>query len=130
MNLVCAAGARNYPVSTHSVLQSQETKGPFMQQPPTSYTLTERKPNHFRASDLDLKEKGRLFSYLHRCAEQEEGQVEEGQARQQVLLLGHGAPVLAVLTVHHHHVDHEAHDREAEDQAEQEGASPPAHVHK
>ena len=30
-----------------------------------------------------------------------------------------------VLTVHHHHVDHEAHDRQAEDKAEQKRVLPP-----
>lgn len=68
------------------------------------------------------------FPDLHRCTEQEEGQVEEGEAGQHVLLLGHGAPVLLVLTVHHHHVDHEAHDRQAENKAEQKGALPPGKV--
>ena len=66
-----------------------------------------------------------MFPYLHRCTEQEEGQVEEGQAGQQVLLLGHGASMLLVLTVHHHHVDHEAHDGQAKDETEQEGVLPP-----
>lgn len=65
-----------------------------------------------------------MFPHLHRGAEQEEGQVEEGEARQQVLLGGHGATVLLV-AVHHHHVDHEAHDGQTEDQAEQEGVFPP-----
>ena len=63
---------------------------------------------------------------LDRSAEQEEGQVEQGEAGQQVLLLGHGASVLLVLAVHHHHVDHQPHHRQAEHHAEQEGALPPA----
>lgn len=33
--------------------------------------------------------------------------------------------MLLVLRVHHHHVDHEAHDGEAKDQAKQEGVPPP-----
>lgn len=68
------------------------------------------------------------FAYLNRCAEQEEGQVEEGEAGQQVLLLRHGAPVFFVLTVHHHHVDHEAHHGQAENQAEEERVLPPGHA--
>lgn len=66
-----------------------------------------------------------VLPYLHGRAEQEEGQVEEGEAGQQVVLLGHGASMLLLLTVHHHHVDHEAHDRQAEDEAEQKGVPPP-----
>ncbi len=69
-----------------------------------------------------------VFPYLHRCTEHKEGQVEEGEAGQQILLLGHGAPVFLVLTVHHHHVDHEAHDRQAENKAEQKGVPPPGKV--
>lgn len=60
-----------------------------------------------------------MFVYLNRCTKQEEGQIEEGEARQQVLLLRHGASMFLMLTVHHHHVDHEAHDRQAEHKAEQ-----------
>ncbi len=66
-----------------------------------------------------------VFIYLHRCTEQEEDQVEDGQARQQVVICGHGAPVSLMLSVRHHHVDHEAYDRHAEDKAEQKGVPPP-----
>lgn len=64
------------------------------------------------------------MTHLYRCTEQEEGQVEEREARYQVLLFRHGPPMVVVLRVHHHHVDHETHDREAKHQAEQERVLP------
>ena len=69
----------------------------------------------------------RVTGYLYRGTEEEEGQVEDGEAGQHVLLLRHGSSVFPMLTVHHHHVDHQAHHRHAEQQAQQEGALPPGH---
>lgn len=67
-----------------------------------------------------------VSSHLHRGAEQEKGQVEKGETWQQVLLERHGATtVFLVLTVHHHHVDHESHDGDPENKAEQKGVLPP-----
>lgn len=63
--------------------------------------------------------------YLYGGTEEEEGQVEDREARQQVLLRGHGSSVVFMLTVHHHHVDHQTHHRHTKHQTQQEGALPP-----
>lgn len=58
-------------------------------------------------------------AHLDRCAEQEEEQVEEREAWDQ------GRVSVGLLrTGRDHHVDHQGHDGEAEDQAEQEGVPP------
>lgn len=69
-----------------------------------------------------------VWCYLHRCAEKEEGEVKDRESRKDVLLVGHGAAVLLVLTVHHHHIDHQTHHRNPKHQAEQEGLLPSAHT--
>lgn len=66
-----------------------------------------------------------VWAHLYRSAEQEEGQVEEREAWYQVLILRHGPPMVPVLNVHHHHVDHETHDGEAKNQADYERILPP-----
>lgn len=60
-----------------------------------------------------------VLPHLDRCAEHKEKQVKDGEARKYILLGGHGAPVFLVQVVHHHHVDHETHHRQAKDQAQQ-----------
>lgn len=67
-----------------------------------------------------------MFPHLHWCAEHKEEQVEDGEARQYVLFSGHGASMFLMQVIHNHHVDHEAHHRQAKDQAQQKGVLPSA----
>ena len=77
-------------------------------------------------------------SYLHRHTEEEGDQVHDGEPREQLSLQEHGGVVgHAVLgrgvvvvghvdlVVHDDHVHHHAHNRHAEEQADQEGLLPP-----
>lgn len=68
---------------------------------------------------------GNVRAHLYRSTEQEEGQVEGREAWDQVLILRHRPPVVLVLTVQHHHVDHETHDGKAKNQADYERIPPP-----
>lgn len=65
-------------------------------------------------------------SHLDRSTQQEKDQVEERESRQQVLHFWHGSSMFSVLLVHHHHVDHQAHDRNPEQQIKQERLTPTA----
>lgn len=75
--------------------------------------------------------------YLHRQTEEEGEQVHDGQAREKLFLQEHvGVVHLSVLwcgvvmvrlldlVVHHHHVDHHAHNWDTEHQADEERPPP------
>lgn len=66
------------------------------------------------------------FLYLNRSAEQEKGQVNNGKTREDVLVRRHGASMFLVLTVHHHHVDHQTHHWDPKHKAEQKRMLPSA----
>lgn len=64
--------------------------------------------------------------HLDRGTEQEKDQVEERESRQHILHFCHGSSMFSMMLVHHHHVDHQTHDRDPEQQIQQERLTPTA----